>query len=252
MIKKFILFQFFAILFLSTYGIAAQSSADSSLTADQRKKALQEAVGNRIEKLHNQAEYVIGHGDVLTVSIFEEGDMAASTTPPGARGNQNTPRQGSRGGEAVDAPRPAENGIRVMIDGRISLRDIGDIEVVGLTLSELANYLKKLYSTIYEDPIVTTTLVQSNSLRYTVMGNVAAPGVFFLDYPADLVQVIARAGGFSEWANKKITVVRKQKLENKEKETNEITLKFEYEEFIKGRSVENNIQIHNGDIVIVH
>jgi len=59
-----------------------------------------------------------------------------------------------------------------MMDGRISLKDIGDVEVVGLTLDEHADYLKKLYSTIYENPIVITTLIQSNSLRYTVMGKV--------------------------------------------------------------------------------
>ena len=97
-----------------------------------------------------------------------------------------------------------------MMDGRISLKDIGDVEVVGLTLAELADYLKKLYSTIYDNPIVITTLLQSNSLRYTVMGKVLKPGIFKLEHPMTLVQVVAQAGGFNEWAGKEITVVRKE------------------------------------------
>ena len=64
----------------------------------------------------------------------------------------------------------------------ISLKDIGDVEVVGLTLAELADYLKKLYSTIYDNPIVIATLLQSNSLRYTVMGKVLNPGIFRMEH----------------------------------------------------------------------
>ena len=110
------------------------------------------------------------------------------------------------GGEGVGV-RTARRGVGVLLDGRISLKHIGDVEVVGLTLTELADYLKTLYQTVFADPIVTTTLVQSNSLRYTVMGNVAGPGIFYLDYPITLVQVIARSGGFTEWANKEMTLV---------------------------------------------
>ena len=95
------------------------------------------------------------------MSVYGEGDMAATTSAgPGRPG-------GSDGGAAPAAG--GQRGVVVRMDGRISLQHIGDVEVVGMTFTELADYLKKLYSTIYADPIVTTTLVQSNSLRYTVM-----------------------------------------------------------------------------------
>ncbi len=202
---------------------------------------LKEVLGERVTNLQRDSEYVIGHGDILTVSIFEEGDMAATAAPNIGRGEQS-----------MDAPRTANSGTRVMMDGRISLRDIGDVEVVGLTLTELADYLKKLYAVIYSDPIVTTTLAQSNSLRYTVMGEVAQPGIFFLDYPMNLVQVIARSKGFTEWANKELTVVRQKLRDGDKKLFKGNTLEFDYDDFVSGKKLETNIYIQSGDIVIVH
>ena len=151
-----------------------------------------------------------------------------------------------------DAPRGAGTGVVVMMDGRVSLQHIGDVQVTGMTLTQLADYLKKLYATIYDDPIITTTLVQSNSLRYTVMGNVAQPGIFYLDYPITIVQTIARSGGFTEWANKEITVVR-QKLKETDKELfQKNKLEFDYDDFVSGKDLDNNIFIRSGDTIIVH
>lgn len=244
---RLLIFLGLSILFSgSTAGFAAQSAADLSVSAERKSAALKEAVGGRAEQLQHQEEYIIGHGDILTVSIFEEGDMSAAS--PAAMGRQVQSTDGPR----TDASRVVEGGTRVMMDGRISLREIGDIEVVGLTLAELANYLKKLYATIYEDPIVTTTLVQSNSLRYTVMGSVTTPGVFSLDFPVNVVQVVAKAGGFTEWASKDITIVRKNLRDEDKKVFKENTLDFDYDDFIKGKSLDKNIFIRSGDIVIVH
>jgi polysaccharide export outer membrane protein len=101
-----------------------------------------------------------------------------------------------------------KGGVPVRMDGRVSLLHIGDVEAVGFTLTQLADYLKVLFATVYDDPVVTVVLEQSNSRRYTVMGKVANPGIFYLDYPINLVQVVARCGGFTEWANLELTVVR--------------------------------------------
>jgi len=191
-------------------------------------------------------EYLIGHGDLLGVSVYGEGDMAASLAARQARPAET----GST--EAGPSPGSGGSGIRVMMDGRISLLHIGDVEVVGMTLTQLADYLKRLYATIYEDPIVTTTLVQSNSMRYTLMGKVADPGVFHLDYPMTVMQTIARSGGFTEWANKKITVVREQLSFDDETLFTDNKLEFDYDRFISGRDLGNNILIRAGDIIIVH
>jgi polysaccharide biosynthesis/export protein len=94
------------------------------------------------------------------------------------------------------------------MDGRVSLLHVGDVNVLGMTMTQATDYLKKLYATVYSNPMVTVALIQSNSRRYTVMGEIRTPGVFNLDFPVTVVQAIARSGGFTEWANHDITVVR--------------------------------------------
>lgn len=237
MIRAFLFVYLIFVFFTQTSAFAAQSSADISITNEQKRSILREMLGSRADSLPSEEEYVIGHGDILTVSIFEEGDMSALA-----------PEIGS---QVTDAVSSTGSGISVMLDGRISLKHIGDVEVVGLTLTELADYLKQLYSTIFNDPIVTTTLAKSNSLRYTVMGEVNAPGIFPLDFPMNLVQIIASAGGFTEWADRKITVVRKEIEEENQSLFKNNTLVFDYDHFISGKSLRKNIIVKASDIIIV-
>ena len=237
MIRAFLFVYLICVFFTQTITFAAQSSADISTTNDQKRSILKEMLGSRADSLPSEEEYVIGHGDILTVSIFEEGDMSALA--PGS------------GSQVTDASSSAGSGISVMMDGRISLKHIGDVEVVGLTLTELADYLKQLYSAIYNDPIVTTTLAKSNSLRYTVMGEVNAPGIFPLDFPMNLIQIVASAGGFTEWAGRKITVVREKIEEKNQSLFKNNTLVFDYDHFISGKSLNKNIFVKANDVIIV-
>ena len=245
MYHKIMLMVFLVIFLAASNVMAAQSTDDVTASPELKESVRQRILGARADQIARQNEYVIGHGDILSVSIFEEGDMSAASVSPSSY-NVNT-----RDSNALDALRPAE-GVPVMMDGRISLKHIGDVEVVGLTLTELANLLKEFYSIIYEEPIVTTTLVQSNSLRYTVMGNIAEPGILYLDYPLTIVQAIARSGGFTEWADKTITVVRKNLNQSDQGLFKNNTLKFDYDDFVSGKNLNNNIFIQSGDIVIVN
>lgn len=213
---------------------AAQSTVDVTASESLKSETLNKVTGNSSLKSLVDPEYVIGHGDILGIQIYGEGSMAVSAPGPGTEG-----------------VRSASSGVQVRIDGRISLKHIGDVQAVGMTLTQLADYLKILYSTVYEDPIVTTVLNQSNSQKYTVMGKVMKPGIYFLDSPINLVQVVARSGGFTEWANSEITVVRKEG-EKDPKLFDGNTLKFDYDDFLDGENLDRNILLQSGDIVIVH
>lgn len=240
MLRIFLFVYFFCIFFTQTVAFSAQSSADISTTNEQKRSVLKEMLGARADSLPSEEEYVIGYGDILTVSIFEEGDMSVSA-----------PTNADTDAQETEQPPSAGSGTPVMMDGRISLKHIGDVEVVGLTLTEFADYLKRLYSTIYDDPIVTTTLAQSKSLRYTVMGEVKAPGIFSLEFPMNLVQIVARSGGFTEWASKTITVVRKIIKEEDKALFKGHTLIFDYDNFISGKALDKNIIIRSNDIIII-
>lgn len=227
------------VLFTGVNGWTAQSTADVPVTGEVIAAARAKVLGNSQAAGPSASEYVVGHGDVLNVQVYGEGDMSAATVT------------GGRGEQAEDGLRNGGGGVQVRIDGRISLKHIGDIDAVGFTLTQLADYLKKIFTSVYGDPIVTVVLVQSNSQRYTVMGKVAKPGIFYLDYPINLVQVVARCGGFTEWAKSQVTLVRKDPKKNAELfEGN--TLSFDYGDFLDGEKLEKNVLIEPGDIIIVN
>ena len=216
---------------------SAQSTADISATQelkDNTRQSILEEAG----KAKPKDEYIIGQGDILGITVYGEGDMAVSPVQGGARE------------EGSDSIKSNGAGVQVRMDGMISLKHIGDIKAVDLTLTQLADYLKIIYATVFDDPVVTTVLVQSNSQRYTVMGKVAKPGVYYLDYPINIVQAVARTGGFTEWANSDITLVRKE-APKQDMLFKGNTLEFDYDDFLKGKKLERNITVKSGDIIIV-
>jgi len=72
-----------------------------------------------------------------------------------------------------------------------------------------------------------------------------------MEHPMTLVQVVAQAGGFNEWASREIAVVRKDVNKNDKKLFTGNTLKFDYEDFVAGKALEDNIFVRSGDIVII-
>lgn len=230
-------------LFLCGSGWTAQSTADVPLTDALRAAALEKVLGKSAMTISSEEQYVIGHGDLLNIQVYGEGDMSAALSAQTA--------QSGRAVQAEDSLRVSGTGVQVRIDGRISLKHIGDIEAVGFNLTQLADYLKELYTSVFDDPNVTVVLVQSNSQRYTVMGKVSKPGVYYLDYPINIVQTVARCGGFTEWAKFNITLVRKETKRDK-KHFKGNTLIFDYGDFLDGKELEKNVLVEAGDILIVN
>lgn len=229
---------------------AAQSSSDSAVKEETKQQYLQEIMGKK-ETLKTDPAYVIGYRDILYVEVYGEGSMAVGpANPVTAPMEMQMPA-------SPDAIRGKGTGAEVGTDGRVSLRHIGDVYVVGLTLGQLADYLKKLYGTVYDKPEIITALVQTNSRQYTMMGQVKTPGVFHLDQPITVVKAIARAGGFTEWADSKVTIIRERndlitpKGEEKGAGASR-SFEFDYDKYLKGKEMDKNIDLEPGDVVVVH
>ena len=67
-----------------------------------------------------------------------------------------------------------------------------------------------------------------------------------------LVEAIARCEGFNEWSNRQITVIRKDVHEQDKDLFKNHTLDFDYNDFLKGKNVERNIDVQSGDVIVVH
>jgi polysaccharide biosynthesis/export protein len=223
-------------------GQCAQSSADVSASKELKESALKDILGAKSNDITQSQDYVIGIGDLLSVSIFGEGDMAA----PSAIGNA------AAANASGEVKANAIASVEVRVDGQISLKHIGDVRAVGMTLTQLADYLKKLYAPIFDNPTVTTVLVKSNSSKYAVMGKVNKTGVYPLTVKMSLVEAIALCTDFSEWSNRKVTVIREDVHEKDKEMFKNNTLEFDYDDFLKGKDVQKNIDIQSGDVIVVH
>ncbi len=103
-------------------------------------------------------------------------------------------------------------GIIIPPSGRISLSLVpGGIFVNGKTVDEVAELIKKQYDEFIIDPQVTVSLDKASSYRYSVIGDVAQPGIRLMSHRMTVTEALAEAGGVLQTGNKsKIVVLRRQ------------------------------------------
>lgn len=126
-------------------------------------------------------------------------------------------------------------------DGRITLPLAGELNVAELTPEQVQAKVIEMYSKFVNKPEVGVSLSRVGSKKYYLVGMVARSGMMPLVVPTTILEAINAAGGFQEFANKKkVTILRGNKI-----------LKFNYEEVINGKKMEQNILVENGDHIIV-
>ena len=158
-------------------------------------------------------DYVIGIEDVLGVLFWREQDMTGDVT--------------------------------VRPDGLITLPLVGDIQAAGLRPEALREEIRKAAARFVEDPNVTVVVRQINSRKVFITGQVARPGSYPLLAPMTVMQVIALAGGLTEFADKEsISVLRVEQGQTR-------SFKFSYKDVAKGKKLAQNIVLKPGDTVVV-
>ena len=159
-------------------------------------------------------DYVLGPDDVVEVNVWKEPDISRA--------------------------------VQVRPDGKITLPLVGDTAAAGLTPQQLQEKIEKGLESYISKPAVTVIVREAKSHKFNVVGEVAKPGSYTLTNATTVLDAIALAGGFKEWAKEKsIYVLRKKADGTSEK------LPFDYKKVIKGESVEQNIQLQTGDTVVV-
>ena len=159
------------------------------------------------------ADYIIGPGDVLLISVWNN--------------------------EALTRP------VTVLPDGKIHFPLIKEVVAGGKTLSVLEKELDQKIAAFVPDPNLSVMVQQVNSVLIYVVGKVNQPGRFVLNTNVNVLQSIATAGGLNPFAkSNKIRIFR---------ETNGNTrmLPFEYDRVVQGENMEQNIRLIRGDVVVV-
>lgn len=108
--------------------------------------------------------------------------------------------------------RYSRSGIIVPPSGRISLALIpGGVFVNGKTVDEVAESIKKSYDEYIIDPQVSVSLDKASSYRYSVIGDVAQPGIRLMSRRMTVTEALGEAGGvLSTGDRSKVVVLRRQ------------------------------------------
>lgn len=158
-------------------------------------------------------EYILGAEDVIEISVWKEPDFSKVVT--------------------------------VRPDGKISLPLVGDIPAAGLTAEQLKEKIKEALTNYVEDPSVSVTVQQINSLKIFIQGEVARPGVYELKSNLTVLQAFSLAGGFTEWAKKDRVVIFRKDGERV------VSIPVNYEKIISGEDPGQNILLQRGDTIVV-
>ena len=206
--------------FMMLLSVAAwtQSSATSGQQAPaEGDKADKNTAENRASGSHTGSSdntYVIGANDVLAISVWKEPDV--SRTVP------------------------------VRSDGKISLPLVGELQASGQTPRQLEQEIIKRLQSYISEPEVTVIVTDSKSQKVNILGMVARPGAYLLTSSTTVLDAIAMAGGFKDFAKQKSVYVLRQAPDGTQKR-----IPFNYKEVIKGKNPEQNIRLQAGDTVVV-
>lgn len=160
------------------------------------------------------AGYVIGPDDVLGILFWREKDLSVEQ-------------------------------VTVRPDGMITLPLVNDIKAAGLTPEQLRDEVMKAANRFVEDPNATVVVRQINSRRFYVTGQVGKPGTYALLSQTTILQALALAGGVAEYAKTNdIVLMRTENGKTK-------TFPFRYKDVIKGKKLEQNIELRPGDTLVV-
>ncbi len=155
------------------------------------------------------ASYKIAAADVLQVNVWKEPDLTKD--------------------------------FEVRLDGMITLPLVGDMLAAGRTPSQLAENLTKALEHFIDAPRVTVG-VRANSARFYVLGQVTKSGEFPLTGRTTVVQGLALAGGFKEFAKtESIAIIRQDQS----------VVQVNYKRIADGKEVSQNVLLSPGDTVVV-
>jgi polysaccharide biosynthesis/export protein len=133
---------------------------------------------------------------------------------------------------------------KVRSDGRIAMPALGDIEVRGRRPSALKSELEARLKDYVNAPSVTVSVEEFQPITVSVLGEVTKAGTFPLDPRASLAQVLASAGGLTDFASHdRIFVMRSQ--------PHAIRVRFSYEDVTRGSPASAGFVLHDGDLVVV-
>jgi polysaccharide export outer membrane protein len=162
----------------------------------------------------SQTDYRIHGGDVLLVGVYDDPKM-----PP--------------------------MNITVTPDGKFSFPLIGMLIAGGKTPEQLRVEMETKLRKYVAEPIVTVSVVDVKGNVAYVIGQVTKPGVIAMNPAVNVLQALSIAGGGNPYAKMDSIIVIRNSAQGQR------VLNFRYGQVASGKSLEQNVQLESGDVVVV-
>ncbi|MBL8168273.1 MAG: polysaccharide export protein [Acidobacteria bacterium] len=138
--------------------------------------------------------------------------------------------------------------VKVSPVGTIYHMLLGEVRVAGLTITETHKMLTTELSEYLKNPEVSVQLVEAQSTKIAVLGNVLRPGVYVMGRPMRLLDIISEAGGFNDLGNRSAVEVNRQLPDGRRQ-----VVKVNVKNILADKAAPTeNIPLQGGDLVIVH
>jgi polysaccharide biosynthesis/export protein len=203
----------FTCLILSSV-LSAQGTAGNKKQASPAEPATTNSPTDNAGGKPHDNTFVIGNDDMLAINVWKEPDISRS--------------------------------LPVRSDGKISLPLVGEVQAAGETPLKLEQDIAARLKNYIEEPDVTVIVQQINSQKFNILGQVSRPGAYPLTNTATVLDAIAIAGGFRDFAKQKSIYVLRQNPDG-----TQTRIAFNYKEVVKGENPAQNIRLQPRDTIVV-
>ena len=162
----------------------------------------------------HDSTFLIGNDDVLAINVWKEPDISRS--------------------------------IPVRSDGKISLPLVGEVQAAGITPLKLEQEIAARLKNYIAEPEVTVIVQQVNSQKFNILGQVNRPGSYPLATSPTVLDAIAVAGGFRDFAKQKAIYVLRQNPDGTQSR-----MPFNYKDVVKGHNPAQNVKLQPRDTIVV-
>ncbi len=160
-----------------------------------------------------QGNYRLHAGDSITVSVWKELDL--------------------------------QRKVMVRPDGRFSFPLAGEVQAAGRTPDEVRLDIEGKLKKFIPEAVVTVIMEDFSGNRIYVIGQVNKPGMFIMNPQLTVLQALSLAGGSTPFAKlDDISILRGTGAAQK-------SLPFRYNQVVEGKSLQQNIALESGDVVVV-